>query len=213
MGKRKLKDWVIPVLSIIVLAGAILCYYLISNLLNYNVTNDLSNVTDTIIDNSTEVNKEIPNGEVDLPVKPFSANDVSISKGFYQKDADESTQQKSLIKYENIYMPNTGILYSSDNAFDVMATTDGTITKIQEDKILGKIIEIQYSNNLITVYQSVDNVAVKEGDKVSKGDIIATSGSNKLNDEKANCLHFEVYKDGNLINPEDFYNIDLGTIK
>ena len=89
MGKRKLKDWVIPVLSIIVLAGAILCYYLISNLLNYNVTNDLSNVTDTIVDNSTEVNKEIPNGEVDLPVKPFSANDVSISKGFYQKDGHD----------------------------------------------------------------------------------------------------------------------------
>ncbi len=213
MGKRKLKDWVIPVLSIIVLTGAILCYYLISNLLNYNVTNDLSNITDPIVENSTEVNKEIPNGEVDLPIKPFAATDVSISKGFYQKDSDETAQQNALIKYENIYMPNTGILYSSDNAFDVMATTEGTVSKIQEDKIMGKIIEIQYSNNLLTVYQSVDNITVKEGDKVSKGDIIASSGANKLNEEKANCLHFEVYKDGNLINPEDFYNIDLRTIK
>lgn len=213
MGKRKLKDWVIPVLSIFVLVGAILCYYLITNLINYNVTNDLSYITDPVIDNTTEVNKEIPNGEVDLPIKPFSSETVSISKGFYQKDIEEVKQQNALIKYENIYMPNTGILYSSDEAFDVMATTSGVVTKIQEDKILGKIIEIQYSNNLITVYQSVDNVSVKKGDKVNKGDVIATSGSNKLSDEKDNCLHFEVYKDGNLINPEDFYNTDLETIK
>ena len=28
------------------------------------------------------------------------------------------------------------------------------------------------------------------------------SGSNKLENEKENCLHFEVYKEGTLINPE-----------
>lgn len=212
MGKRKLKDWVLPVLAIFVLVGAIFCYYLINNLLNYNVTNDLTYIADPVIEETTEVNKEM-NDVVSLyPVRPYSSDKVSISKYYYDSTADEKRQQSSLIKYENIYMPNTGVLYSSDEKFDILASTDGKVTKIKEDKILGNIVEVEYSNQLILVYQSVSDIKVKEGDTINQGDLIASSGSNKLEDEKAECLHFEVYKNGNLINPEEFYNIDLNSV-
>ena len=106
-------------------------------------------------------------------------------------------------------MPNTGILYSSDKEFNVVATQEGEVSIVKEDEILGTIIEIKHSNNIVTIYQSVKNVNVSVGDKVKQGDLIATSGSNKLENEKENCLHFEVYQNGNLINPENYYNLEL----
>ena len=46
-----------------------------------------------------------------------------------------------------------------------------------------------------------------------QGNIIAKSGPNKLTNEKENCLHFEVYKDGSIMNPEEFYNVDISSMK
>lgn len=208
MTKRKLKDWVLPALAIIVLIGAIFSYYLISNLLNYSVTNDLSYITDPVVEKTEEVNNEVTEEKV-TPIKPYASENVNVSKYFYRQEDDEKKQQSSLIKYENIYMPNTGILYSSTEKFDCVASLSGKVTKIKEDKIMGQIIEIEHSNDLVLVYQSLSDIQVKEGDTVNQGDIIAASGANKLADEKENCLHFEVYKEGNLLNPEEFYKLEV----
>lgn len=202
MTRRKLKDWVIPTLGIFVLVGSLFCYYLLSNLINDNLVPDDSYVTDALIDNTINVNEEVKD-EVKIE-NPYKGENVSISKYYYDKNDDEAKQQQSLIKYQNIYMPNTGILYSSDNEFEITSVLDGKITQIKEDDILGNIIEIEHENNIVTIYQSVKDVKVKIGDEVTKGTVIATSGSNKLEQEKTNCLHFEVYKDGTLTDPEDF---------
>ena len=42
---------------------------------------------------------------------------------------------------------------------------------------------------------------------VKKGDIIAKSGTIKFDTDHPNTLHIEVYKDGLLLNPLDFYNM------
>lgn len=207
MTKRKLKDWVIPTLGIIVLIGAIMIYYLISNLLSYSVVPEDTYVTKALMNNTLPVQGEV---ETEI-IKPYTSESVAISKYYYENDDESSKQEKSLIKYENIYMPNTGVLYSSDTEFDIVSVLDGKITSVKEDDILGNIIEVEHSNNLITIYQSVKDVTVKVGDTVSQGDIIAKSGSNKLENEKENCLHFETYKEGSIMNPENFFKLDLNS--
>ena len=154
---------------------------------------------------TVEVQKEV----VTKAIKPYTDENVTISKYYYSKEDDSTRQQQSLIKYENIYMPNTGILYSSDKEFSIVATLDGKIASIKEDKILGNIIEIEHTNGIVTRYQSIKNVNVNIGDTVKQGDIVALSGPNKLENEKENCLHFEVYQNGNLINPANFYTLAL----
>ncbi len=200
MTRKKLKDWVIPTLGIFVLLGALLSYYLINNIVNENLVPEDSYVTDVLVDNTIDVQNEV---EVKV-IKPYRGENVSISKYYYQYEDEETRQQQSLIKYQNIYMPNTGVLYSADNEFEVVSVFDGKITSIKEDDILGNIIEVEHENNIVTIYQSVKDVKVKIGDIVKQGDVLALSGSNKLEQEKENCLHFEVYKDGTLTNPEDF---------
>lgn len=207
MTKKRLKDWVIPTLALFVAGGTLFLYYMIGCILNDELVPEDIMFVNILKDNqeTIEVQKEVTS----TIVKPFTDESVSISKYFYSKEDEETRQQQSLIKYESIYMPNTGILYTSDKEFNVIAVLDGKVSSIKEDEILGNIIEIEHSNNIVTIYQSVKNVNVKIGDKVKQGDILALSGPNKLENEKDNCLHFEVYQEGNLINPESFYNLDI----
>ncbi len=202
MTRKKLKDWVIPTLGIIVLIGALILYYILGRVLNYDLVPEDTYVTDALIDNIIEVQQEIESSIS----KPYNSQDVKISKYFYLEEDEESKQQQSLIRYENIYMPNTGILYSSSKEFDIISILDGKVTSVKEDEILGNIVEIEHSNNIVSIYQSIKDVQVKIGDQVKQGDVIAKSGSNKLENEQDNCLHFELYKDGTLINPEELYN-------
>lgn len=207
MTKKRLREWVIPTLGLFVLVGILFLYHIIGSMLNDDLIPEDTLFVDIIQNNeeTIEVNEEIEY----KAIKPYIDEKVSISKYFYNKTDEESKQQQSLIKYENIYMPNTGILYSSDNEFNIVASLEGRVTIVKEDEILGTIIEIEHTNNIVTIYQSVKDVNVKIGDIVKQGDLLAKSGSNKLENEKENCLHFEVYKEGNLINPESFYNLEL----
>jgi len=194
MTRRKLKDWVIPTLGIVVLSFALLLYYILGNIINHNLVTDDTFITDPIINSVQEVQGEVQEvEETKKIVKPFTDESVTISKYYYQASDEESRQQQSLIKYENIYMPNTGILYSSTSEFKVIAVLDGKVTSVKEDDILGNIIEIEHEQGLISIYQSVKDVKVNVGDTVTQGDVIAMSGSNKLEAESENCLHFETY--------------------
>lgn len=210
MIKRKLKTWVFPTIYALVVAVVFTCLYILGNTINDGFQSpSKNNVKDVLIEEDIPVNKEIESTKI---LKPYNGENVTIANKFYEKDADEKTQQNSLIYYENIYMQNTGILYNSDKQFNVIAVLDGTVKNIKEDKILGNVIEIEHGTNLTAFYQSVDNIKVKVGDQVKQGDLIATSGANNIENTKDNCLHFQVYNQGQLLNPETFYTMNLNKL-
>ena len=126
MTKKRLKDWVIPTLALFILSGLLLLYYLLSNIMNTNLVPGETYLTDILIENQNtiEVNKEI---ETTI-IKPYKGENISISKYYYNSNDEETKQQQSLIKYENIYMPNTGVLYSSDTEFEIVSILDGRVT-------------------------------------------------------------------------------------
>ena len=47
------------------------------------------------------------------------------------------------------------------------------------------------------------------GDLIKQGDVIGTSGINKLESSSENMLLFEVIKGGEYINPDTFYNMKI----
>ena len=133
-------------------------------------------------------------------------------KYFYNKDADDTNKEASIIYYENTYMQNTGVLYSSDEQFDVLATLPGTVTNIKDDNILGKVVYVEYNTKLTVVYYSLQSTDLKIGDQIDQNTVIGKSGSNKLENQKKYNLLIEVYKDGNLINPLDFYEMNVNEL-
>ncbi len=209
MKRLKLKRWVIPTVIFTLTVLAVVGVY---TTLQNKPAEELSPgkfVIDPVVENTEPVVSTSTN----TMIKPYESDKVSISKNYYEKDKSEDEQQKSLIYYENIYMQNTGILYSSDEEFNVISVTKGVVKNIKEDELLGFIVEIENEElGLTSIYKSVSNISVKIGDSVEQGQIIATSGNNALSEEKDNCLHFETLLKGVRTNPLTLYDVDLNSI-
>lgn len=170
-----------------------------------DTTSEVNNSqNDTNITPTVSVSKTI--------IRPYTSTDVSATIPYYNIDGTNDEQAAALIYYEGIYMQNTGVLYTSNNTFDVVSILDGTVKNIKEDSLMGNIVEIEHTNNLTTVYQSLGEVKVKVGDTVKQGDIIATSGQNKIATDTSNALHFEVFYKGEVFNPEEFYLLDYNEV-
>ena len=139
--------------------------------------------------------------------KPFNDASVKIVKSFY--DYKEENHENSIIYYENTYMPNTGIIYKGDETFDVLSIYEGEVIKIEEDEIMGTIVTIKHSENVLSIYQSLKDVKVKEGDLVNKQDVIGLSGKNNLSSDIGEHLHFELIVNGQNVDPEKYYGKTL----
>ena len=207
MKKRKLKTEV-KVTAVVSLV--LLTILSISSLL-FNKTesvskadDDFTYVNDYIFDNYYPVVKTD-----EVIIRPYTSDKVVLHKDFYEKEASKEKQQNSIIYYEGIYMQNSGVDYKSDESFDVVSSLDGTVTNITDDPLLGKTVEIRNSTEIIVMYQSLGEVLVKKGDVVSQGDIIGKSGTCSINSDIANSLHFEIYKNGTVINPEKYFDKKL----
>lgn len=207
MKKYKLKTWVVCSIYIISIFSVIGSGFLLGKVLSDAIYSDDTNsyvYHDLIRDSIPVINYETNNLE-----RPYSIDNIDIYMNFYNKDGDSKSQENSLLYYKGTYMPNTGIFYKSEDVFDVLAVLDGTIESIVPDEMMGNIITIKHSNTLSTVYQSLNEVKVMIGDTIKKGDIIGTSGQNKLVNEK-NMLLFEVISNGEHINPEELFNKNVG---
>ena len=193
----------------------LVCTILFSSYKMYQIlTAGVPIVNPTPKDNTSEVNNNDDTNvtptinETKAIIRPYTSQEVSATIPYYNIDGTNDEQAAALIYYEGIYMQNTGVLYTSNNQFDVVSILDGTIKNVKEDSLMGNIVEIEHTNNLTTVYQSLGEVKVSVGDKVSQGDVIATSGQNKITTNTSNALHFEVFYKGEVFNPEEFYLLD-----
>ena len=177
MFNRRIKKMMIPVLyGICVLGFALTMYFAgkISYRYLFNKNKDLEYVDGEITDS---IDRNVPVVSTSSAIgRPYLDNNVSLGKSFYDYKGDEETQEKSIILYENTYMQNSGDDYVSENVFDIISILDGTVTMVKDDNILGKTVEIKHSNDLISVYQSLSEVSVNEGDEVILGQIIGKSG-------------------------------------
>ena len=203
---RKLKPFVLPMLyGVVTISLVVSLMFLISTLLDINY-NPLTYITSsTITDDVVPVVSEKK-----LVIRPYLDKDVTIFQNYYDYKGEKDTQEKSLIYYENTYIQNSGIDYGKTDTFDIVAILNGTVVDIIEDDILGKIVEIQHTNNIIGTYQCLGDITINKNDTILQGEKIGTSGTCNIAKSLGNHLHFEVTNNGEIINPETIYekNID-----
>ncbi|MDE6284850.1 MAG: M23 family metallopeptidase [Bacilli bacterium] len=211
MKKRKLKSFVLPTVYVLVMALVFVSISFLGTSLQEKIDYDNLSVNAIKDDKVTPVvstDDEKNTVEVSI-LKPFVSDKVVVSKSYYDIKDDESRQQQSLVYYEKTYLQNSGILYTSDEAYEIQAVMDGTVTNVTKDEILGNVVEITHNTNLKTVYYSLSEINVKKDDSVNAGTVIGKSGDNNLTGEKENCLLFEVYYNGSTMDPDDFYNMSI----
>lgn len=143
--------------------------------------------------------------EEEVIKKPFKSDKVEISKKYYDNNSSNEEKQNSLIYYNDTYVQNSGILYKSEEKFDVTSILDGSVIDVKKDDILGNIVEIKHSKNLISTYEGLSTVNVKKNQLIKQGDIVGTSGKLELGEPLENALHFELIDNGKYVNPLDYY--------
>ena len=142
----------------------------------------------------------------DKLIRPYTDNSVKIVKEYYDYKGEETSQENSLIYYENTYIQSSGVSYSNGNTFEVVSVLEGTITEVKEDAMIGNSITIEHADGVVSVYQSVSNITVKQGDIINAGFVIATSSTSNISPDLNNHLYFELIVDGIPVNPENYYD-------
>lgn len=216
MTKRKLKPFVVPVVYVLSLAMLITSVFFIERIINNTVfksedIENVSNTVDEVVEEDTSSEVPVVNTDPQI-IRPYVNEAVKVVKNYYDYQADSASQEGSILYYGDTYMQNSGVDYSMDSEFDVVSILDGTVMEVVDDEVMGKTIKIKHSNDLISVYQSMGSVEFKVNDTVTQGTIIGKSGKNNVSKDLGNHLHFELYYQGNVVNPENYYGKLLGEL-
>lgn len=170
-----------------------------------------SNIT---INTSTPVLDDPVTETIEVLVKPFTV-DANIGHYFYDMSDDLEMRSKSIVQVPNkeaTYMKSVGVDYYYDNQFDVIAACSGIVIERTNDSIYGNLLCIEHESGLKTIYSSLDSFNVAKGEEVQQGDIIAKSGESLFTSGLGNSLHFELIKEGEYINPEKSYTLEVEKI-
>jgi murein DD-endopeptidase MepM/ murein hydrolase activator NlpD len=110
-----------------------------------------------------------------------------------------------ILKYRKFH---AGMDFTAPRGTPIFATGKGTV--IQADNRAsgyGNHVRIEHGYGYITLYAHMSKIAVEEGDKVNRGDIIGYVGNTGLS-AGPHC-HYEVRKNDEPVNPVNFYFNDL----
>lgn len=127
----------------------------------------------------------IQNFELEKLVSGFGTRINPFHKGKYQHD---------------------GVDIAAPRGTNVVATAPGRVLITKKSELVagyGNYIEIDHGNGYITRYSHLEDIVVRTGQKIEKGQPIATIGS--TGGSIAPHLHYEVIKNGVSIDPIKFF--------
>ena len=166
----------------------------------------MMNQQDPAVEPTVAENQEVvlPLPDEDLPdvvEKPFTV-DAMIAVDYFDGENEEND---AFTQFEGVYRSSQGIDYTLEGeAFDVVAMISGEVSDVREDELFGNTVVLQNGNLTITM-QSLKDVQVKKGDRVTQGDLIARAGTCVYGKEFGNHLHLVVEANDQLIDPETVY--------
>jgi len=85
----------------------------------------------------------------------------------------------------------------------VLAVNDGIIISSTYTYETGNVLIIQHKDNIISVYKHLSRIIKKQGSRVKAGDAIGVLGNTGVYTSGPH-LHFELWYNGNPINPSNF---------
>ena len=106
---------------------------------------------------------------------------------------------------------HNGIDFSAPVGTPVYATGDGLVqTVTRSARGLGNQIMIDHGFGYTTLYACMDEMNVRRGERVRRGDLIGTVGDTGLS--VAPHLHYEVHLNGEPMNPVNYFFLELSPV-
>lgn len=89
----------------------------------------------------------------------------------------------------------------------VKAAADGRVIFAEWSAATGYVIMIKHDYGLISVYKHNSSITKEQGDLVKAGEVVASGGSSGELSTGPH-LHFELWKEGNPVNPTDYIDFE-----
>ena len=175
---------------------------------HYNISQN----TPKILTNKNDNNKNYSVNKLNISkqeITPnYESNDSYISENtnelFWPVLSTEITSKygKRVHPISNKEKIHNGIDIKAVTGAAVMSSVDGTVTYAGRNGGYGNFIEVRRRDGLTVRYAHLNKINTAVGNNVKMGDKIGEVGSTGVS--TGSHLHFEVLKDGNLVNPMDF---------
>ncbi len=103
---------------------------------------------------------------------------------------------------------HTGMDFSAEQGTEIYATGDGVVAEVENSRRgYGNHVVLNHGYGYKTLYAHMTQYIVRRGEKVKRGQIIGYVGNTGTS--VAPHLHYEVIKNGEKVNPVNFYFNDL----
>ncbi|MBU9723415.1 MULTISPECIES: M23 family metallopeptidase [Bacillaceae] len=215
------KRWAVPALYLGLAAVVITTFIWLAG-----SGEDLAEERDSEFDIEYSGDLEEPMGDTDEDAVPVTStnevfqlpvldeNEVAVVGTFFDYESSEEDRANALIRYNNSYHQNTGIDISNEDgeSFDVSAAMSGTVTKAEEDALFGHVVHIEHDEDVVTIYQALEDLKVEVGQTVKQGDLLGQAGRNLYNSEAGVHVHFEIRKDGHPVNPMNYMDQPMSAL-
>ncbi|MBR5514577.1 MAG: M23 family metallopeptidase [Clostridia bacterium] len=113
---------------------------------------------------------------------------------YFERRTDPFEKEKSEM--------HLGIDITPESTRNIIAYSEGTVTKASYHPSYGNYIKLRHSPSLETLYAHCSVLKVKEGDKIMGGQVIAVTGSTGRS--TGEHLHFEVRENGVCVDPQKY---------
>lgn len=140
--------------------------------------------------------------------------EYKMVRTFFDPTLSNDELASAVILTGNEMIESTGISYAKEDnsSFEVLAVFDGTVVSVTVDELVGTTIEIQHDNKVSSIYSSLTDVSVKEGDKVEQGACIGKASTSISDTEAGVHVHFEVKANSKYMNPIEVYGKEIEEI-
>lgn len=118
-----------------------------------------------------------------------------------------SPAKGSITQNYDVSQRHFGVDLSLSDKTPIKATADGTVIFAEWSAETGYVVILEHSFGLISVYKHNSSLSKKQGEHVKMGEVIAMSG-NTGEYSTGPHLHFELWKDGHPVNPEEFIELE-----
>ena len=97
---------------------------------------------------------------------------------------------------------HTGIDIDAPLGTEVFTAYKGKVTRVEENEFYGKFVMVDHGGGLVSLYGHLSEQKVNVGDEADENTVVGLSGNSGRS--TGPHLHFEIRKDGQCVNPQDY---------
>lgn len=161
----------------------------------------------TAVPDETEIKETVAPSTADnsmTALQTMLSTDLSLTYPLKSSNVIREYNEKSVyFKTLNVWKPHKAVDFAGDLGDDVCSMSDGAVTKIYENQMFGKTVEISI-NDAVCIYSGLGSVNVKEGDSIKAGAKIGVIGTVPFEANDENHIHVQVKINGNYADPLSF---------